>query len=95
MGELKLTKARMELLKAVDAGRVTSVWLFAPASRWVTERWVGPGGPKTVTRPAEALRDAGLVEPWREPGSGYYEPRTWKLTAEGERVLAEHEGRQS
>lgn len=79
MAELKITKARLDLLRAVDRDHVTRSRFFPyDCYRSDTRR--------TVTVALKALRDAGLVEIVEGRDSRWSKP--FSLTDAGRAVLA-------
>jgi len=84
MAELKITKARLELLRSVRDG---VVWYSVGSGhgqftiRREGETW------RTVTGQAYELRVAGWIES-APPGASYFSSRAVRLTAAGESLLA-------
>lgn len=96
MSALKLTAAKLELLRAVEAGQVTGYpqgpgqpvdyyWQSDPnrLSRMVTGRLVAMFPAGWVRRGADR---------WSAAASPFMAPFAVELTDEGKRVLAEHGG---
>jgi hypothetical protein len=98
MPELRPTRTRLALLRAVADGAVTA-HNNSPARGWKTT-WsqvdlVGAGWPmagaarwRTVTAAVRELEDAGWVRAGPRLGS-YYAPRPWEITDMGKAVLLE------
>ena len=90
MPDLKLTAARVDVLKGVAAGEVTHRrnWGHDPDE----DVWKPGGyGRKRVNAAIKALADAKLIYQGAPVGPSMYASRPWRLTAAGEQWLAQHE----
>lgn len=89
MTSLKLTPARLALLRAVERGEVT-YWPAVMGDAARSMLFVGKDArSRTVTGAMEKFRADGLARlPHR--GLGDYRTYTWLLTAAGREILAAH-----
>lgn len=92
MADLKLTRARLALLRAIGAGHVSHLrgWGRGEKTRDVWKTDAGPN--RTVTKACNELNAARLIRTGRATGPSIYSPQPWELTDAGAQVLAAHEG---
>jgi hypothetical protein len=92
MADLKPTKARLELLQAIDNGAVTRVYPILPSPDY-TEWDHGPGAGgkryQKVTARVDELRQAGWVRVGDRIYDLYKSPRLYEVTDKGRAVLKE------
>jgi hypothetical protein len=87
MTDIKLTAARLDVLKAVERGEVKHhrSWGHDPDE----DKWrPATGGSKKVNGAIAFLRQVGFVELGSASGPSMYSPKPWNLTEAGEQHLA-------
>jgi hypothetical protein len=86
MAEVKLTAARLDLLKAVAAGNVKHCTRSNPSNDHDYLR-TEEGGSKKVTKSVEWLYAAGLIAKGSKEHASFFASAPWLLTEAGEHYL--------
>ena len=86
MADLKLTAARLDVLKGVAAGEVKHHTMRKSSENY--DEW-RPGGydGRKVTKQVEWLRDNGLIAMGPKEHGSFYALAPWRLTEAGETYL--------